>query len=136
MWLLLTVALALDLAGVKAEPNLEKRSELALQYADSAVDAARDAYKRGELDNSRDALGEVRQAVELSYASLVATGKDPRKNSRYFKSAEKSTRGLMRRLESLSQFMSVVDRGMVDPVQHKVAEIHDNLVRGIMGKKK
>ena len=35
--------LALDLAGIKAEPKLEKRSELALEYANSALDSARDA---------------------------------------------------------------------------------------------
>ena len=31
-------ALALDLSSVKSEPKLEKRSELALQYAASALD--------------------------------------------------------------------------------------------------
>ena len=133
---LLTLVLALDLAGIKAEPKLEKRSQLALQFADSALDSARDLYKKGEVDACRTALGELETAVQLSYDSLLATGKDPRRNSKPFKDAEKSTRQILRRLDSLSDLMSAVDRGAVEPVQHTVSDIHDMLIIGIMGKKK
>jgi hypothetical protein len=135
MLLLLTLVLALDLAGIKAEPKLEKRSQLALQFADSALDSARDLYKKGEVDACRTALGEIETAVQLSYDSLLATGKDPRRNSKPFKDAEKSTRQILRRLDSLSDLMSAVDRGAVEPVQHTVSDIHDMLIIGIMGKK-
>jgi len=127
--------LALDLAGIKAEPRLEKRSQLALQFADSEVDSARDLYKKGEVDACRTALGEIETAVQLSYDSLLATGKDPRRNSKPFKDAEKSTRQILRRLDSLSDLMSALDRGAVEPVQHTVSDIHDKLIIGIMGKK-
>jgi hypothetical protein len=136
MHLLLTLVLALDLTGIKAEPKLEKRSELALQYADSEVDAAREAYKKGDMDASKAALGEVQAGVQLSYDSLMATGKDPRRNSRPFKQAEKATRQILRRLDSLSDLMSAFDRGAVEPVQHTVSDIHDKLITGIMGKQK
>jgi hypothetical protein len=136
MLLLLTLMLALDLAGIKAEPRLERRSQLALQFADSALDSARDLYKRGEVDACRTALGEIETAVQLSYDSLMATGKDPRRNSKPFKDAEKSTRQILRRLESLSDLMSAFDRGAVEPVQHTVSDIHDKLIIGIMGKQK
>ena len=136
MLVLLTLILALDLAGIRAEPKLEKRSELALHYADSAVDAARDAYKKGDVDASRAALGEVEAGVQLSYDSLMATGKDARRNSRPFKEAEKATRQILRRLDSLSDLMSAFDRGAVEPAQHTVSDIHDKLITGIMGKKK
>jgi len=136
MLLLLTLMLALDLAGIKAEPRLEKRSQLALQFADSEVDSARDLYKKGEVDACRTALGEIETAVQLSYDSLLATGKDPRRNSKPFKDAEKSTRQILRRLDSLSDLMSALDRGAVEPVQHTVSDIHDKLIIGIMGKKK
>jgi hypothetical protein len=136
MHVLLTLLLALDLAAIKVEPKLEKRSELALQYADAQLDAARDAYKKGDLDASRAALAEVEAAVQLSYDSLLATGKDPRRNSRPFKDAEKSTRQILRRLESLSDLMSALDRGAVEPAQRTVSDIHDRLITGIMGKKK
>ena len=141
MHLLLTLTLslnllALDLPGIKAEPKLEKRSELALKYADSEVDIARDAYKNGNLDASGAALGEVQAAVQLSYDSLMETGKDARRNSRPFKEAEKATRQILRRLDSLSDLMSALDRGAVEPVQRTVSDIHDKLITGIMGKKK
>jgi hypothetical protein len=136
MHLLLTLMLALDLAGIKAEPRLEKRSQLALQFADSALDSARDLYKKGEVDACSTALGEIETAVQLAYDSLMATGKDPRRNSKPFKDAEKSTRQILRRLESLSDLMSAFDRGAVEPVQHTVSDIHDKLIIGIMGKQK
>lgn len=136
MTLLLTLLLALDLAGIKAEPRLEKRSQLALQYADSALDSARDLYKKGEVDACRTALGEVQAGVELAYESLIATGKDPRRNSGPFKNAEKSTRQILRRLDNLSDLMSAFDRGAVEPVQNAVSDVHDKLITGIMGKKK
>jgi hypothetical protein len=141
MLVLLTLILALnslavDLAGIKAETKLEKRSELALHYADSAVDSARDAYKKGDVEASRAALGEVQAGVQLSYDSLMATGKDARRNSRPFKEAEKATRQILRRLDSLSDLMSVYDRAAVEPAQHTVSDIHDKLIVGIMGKKK
>src|SRR5450755_4665649 len=99
MHLLLTLMLVLDLTAIKAEPKLEKRSQLALEYAESALDSARDAYKKGDLDASRAALGEVAAGVQFSYDSLMATGQDPRRHSGPFKSAEKSTRQILRRLD-------------------------------------
>ena len=126
----------MDLAAIKAEPKLEKRSELALEYADTAVDAARDAYKKGDLGASRAALSQVEEGVELSYDSLMATGQDPRRHSKPFKKAEKATREILRRLDSLSDLMSAFDRGAVDPVHRSVSDIHDKLITGIMGKKK
>ena len=136
MHLLLTLLLALDLTAIKSEPKLEKRSELALKYADSALDSARDAYKKGDAEASKAALGEVEAGVKLSYDSLMATGKDPRRSSRPFKDAEKSTRQILRRLDSLSDLMSAFDRGIVEPVHSTVSDIHDRLITGIMGKKK
>ncbi len=136
MLLLLTLVLALDLAGVKAEPKLEKRSELALQFADSELNSARDLYKKGDVDACRSALGEVEAGVQLSYDSLLATGKDARRNSKPFKEAEKSTRQILRRLDGLSELMSAFDRGTVEPVQRTKYDIHDKLIIGIMGKNK
>jgi hypothetical protein len=136
MLLFLTLLLAADLAGIKSEPKLEKRSQLALQFANSALDSARDLYKKGEVDACRTALGEVEAGVQLSYDSLMATGKDPRRNSKPFKEAEKSTREILRRLAGLSDLMSAFDRDAVDPVQGTISDIHDKLITGIMGKKK
>jgi len=136
MLLLLTLMLALDLSGIKSEPKLEKRSQLALEFAGSELDSARDSYKKGDVDACRSALGEVEAGVQLSYDSLMATGKDPRRNSKPFKDAEKATRQILRRLDGLSDLMSAFDRGTVEPVEHTISDIHDKLIVGIMGKKK
>src|SRR5437879_5185441 len=101
------LALAIDWSAVRTQPNLEKRSDLALQYADSILDEARDQYKKGEFEKTKSSLGQVQEAVDLSYDSLLATGKDPRRSSGPFKRAEKATRELLRRLDGLHQAMSV-----------------------------
>ena len=100
------------------------------------MDAARDAYKKGDLDATRAALSEVEAGVQLSYDSLMATGKDARRNSGPFKNAEKATRQILRRLDSISDLMSAVDRAAVEPARRTVTDIHDQLITGIMGKKK
>jgi len=132
---ILVLALAFDLAAVKSEPNLEKRSELALTNANTALDSARDSYGQGDLEKTQANLNEVMDSVDIAYQALSDTGKDPRKD-RFFKRAEMRTRELIRRLEGLSQTMSVADRGTVDKVRESVSEIHDNLLKGIMSKKK
>jgi hypothetical protein len=126
------LTLALDLGSVKNEPKLEKRSDLALQYANSALDSAKLAYQEGRFENTQAALGEVKDAVTLSYDSLVATGKNPRKSSGPFKNAEKKTRELLRRLLGFRDSMSVVDHPVLDPVMEDVKVVHDQLLSGIM----
>ena len=98
-WILM-LTLAFDLATIKSEPNLEKRSELALTNANAALDSARDAYNKGDLDRTETNLHEVLDSVDLAYQSLSDTGKDPRKD-RFFKQAELKTRALLRRAGGL-----------------------------------
>jgi hypothetical protein len=132
MWMLLL--LALDLSGIRTEPNLEKRSELALDYANTALDAARDAYDAGEDAKGTAALEEVRESVDLSWHALVDTGKYARDN-KFFKRAEVKTRALLRRLDSLRGAVGADDQAAVEKVRAHVADIHDNLIQGIMSKK-
>jgi hypothetical protein len=134
-WVLL-LALAVDLAGVKSEPNLEKRSELALNYANTALDAARDSYNQGDYDKTKTELEEVQQSVDLAYQSLSDTGKDPRRDPKFFKRAELRTRELLRRLEGLGETVSVADRSMVEKVRDRVSEVHDSLINGVLTKRK
>lgn len=129
------LALAIDLGTVKTEPKLEKRSELALQYANTALDSAKTFYFEGRFEQTQAALGEVKDAVTLSYDSLVATGKNPRKSSGPFKAAEKATRELLRRLTGFKDSMSVVDHPVLEPVMENVKEVHDQLLSGIMSGK-
>jgi hypothetical protein len=131
LWAVL-LALAFDLSAVKSEPKLEKRSQLALQYASSALDSAKVAYREGRFEQTQAALGEVQDAVSLSYESLLATGKNPRKSSGPFKDAEKATRELLRRLSGFRDSMSVVDHPVMDPVMATVTSVHDRLLTGVM----
>ena len=137
LWIALLAAqlYALDLGAIKQEPNLERRSDLALQYANSALDTARDAYTAGDIDKSGAAIEEVGSSVDLAYDSLEQTGKDPRRSPKFFKRAEMSTRQLLRRLDGMIESMSVADRFLAEKVRGRVADVPENLLKGIMKKK-
>lgn len=134
-WVML-LALAMDLNTIRNEPNPSRRSELALQYADSAMDSARDANAAGDVEKTKAALEQVGEAVDLAYQSLIDSGKDGRHDTKHYKQAELKTRGLLRRLEGLSQLMDVVDRPEADKVHSEVSKVHDELLQGIFSKKK
>jgi hypothetical protein len=135
VWLLMIV-LAFDLNSVKLEPNLERRSELALDNANEALDTAREAFNANEAAKVQAALAEVEDSVNLSYQSLLDTGKDARRSPKFFKRAELKTRELVRRLDGLRLLVDVDTRASVEKVRDRVAEVHDNLLKSIMSKKK
>jgi hypothetical protein len=127
---------AADLATIQQEPSLERRSQLAMDYAGAALDAARTAYQASDLEKAKMSLGEVGAAVDLAFDSLQQTGKEARRDPKFFKRTELSTRQLLRRLEGLAESMSFEDRAVAEKVRDRVAAIHDDLLQGIMGKKK
>ena len=132
---LLILCLAFDLAAIKLEPNLERRSERAMDNAAAAMDTARDASGAGEPEKARAALKELRESVDLAYQSLVDSGKSARRNPKFFKRAELKTRELMRRLEGLAQAIDSDDRPFVENVRDRVSKVHDDLIHDIMQKK-
>ena len=81
---------AADLASVKAEPNLEKRSEKALVFAGEILTAMRAELDRNDVEKIKDQLKEFQGAVDLSVDSLKATGKNARRNPKYFKREKKN----------------------------------------------
>jgi hypothetical protein len=125
-------SLPTDLAQVKAEPNLEKRSKLALDYAEQALKNARSAYGNGDNTKTTAQIALVREAVELAEQSLKETGKNPRKSPKYFKKAEIETRALLKKIEAFQDEMSVSDRPTLDPLRAKAQQVHDDLLMGIM----
>ena len=130
---LAAAAVAADgLDTARAEPNLEKRSKLALDNADNALKEARDAYRDGDTVKAETAAAEIEASVDLAYNSLVDTGKNPRKSPKWFKYAEMQTRELGRRLEDFQHQMSFADRAAFDPVKAKVQQIHEDLLMGLM----
>jgi len=123
---------AADLQLAKNEPNLEKRSRLALANADQAISEAREAYAVQNMKTTEAKLAEVRESVELAQAALTASGKKPGKSPGPYKYAETESRKLLRRLEGLKQEMDASDREVIEPVQNKVQEIHDAWLDGIL----
>ena len=134
-WILL-LTLAFDLTSVKSEPNLEKRSELALDHANVSLDAARDDYNAGDVGKTQTELEEMCDSVDVAYDALANTGKDPHKDPKFFKRAELRTNELLRRLESLAPGMSGLDRSTLENVRARISMVHDDLLKGIMSKKK
>lgn len=135
MQALLILCLAFDLAAIKLEPNLERRSERALDNASSAMDLARDASSAGASEKIKAAVEELRDSVELAYQSLADSGKSARRSPKFFKRAELRTRELMRRLEGLAQAVDTDDRTLVESVRDRVSKVHDDLIKDIMQKK-
>jgi hypothetical protein len=132
--LLLAQDRRLDKSAVMAEPDLEKRSEKALQLADQLLDTARASYKQGDWKQVEAALDEVREAVDLCLQSLRDSGKRPRRNPKYFKRAELKTRELGRRLESFSHEVMLDERPAVDQVKQRVHKVHEDLLNAVMGR--
>ncbi|MGP0075230.1 MAG: hypothetical protein ACLPWF_25235 [Bryobacteraceae bacterium] len=124
-----------DLASVKAEPDLNRRSELALMNADEKIDAARQAYQAGNETAEEAAIQEVADSVTLCYEALEQTHGAPRKN-RYYKKAELKVSALMRRLSGFRDEVSFDFRPRVDVVLKTVSDIHDELLSDIMSRRK
>ena len=124
-----------DITAVKSEPDLEKRSELALANADHAIDEAKLAYTSGNDEAQKAALLEVQASVETSYEALERTNKAPRR-SKYYKNAELKVRALMRRLASFREEVGFETRQSVDAVITKLSDVHDQLINDVMSKKK
>jgi hypothetical protein len=136
MMLLSAAGLHADLKRALAEPNLEKRSGLALENASAALKLARAAYDRGDNDEVAKEAAEILESVELASTSLNQSGKNPRRSD-WFKKAEISTRDLSRRLQDFQDQMSYVDRPLLDKVKERVQKVHEELLLGVMeGRKK
>jgi len=122
--------------SVMAEPNLEKRSEKALQYAEAELNKASKAYEQGEIETMKTSLDEVSAGVRICLESLEATGKDGRRNPKYFKRAEINIRKLLRKLENLRFAAAVDDRPPIEEVIHSTQQVHERILADIMSKDK
>lgn len=120
----------------KSEPNVEKRSEKALQAAQKVLDELRRHGDLGDRAAVKSALGEIRAGVELCVDSLEASGKDARRSPKYFKKAEIGLRKLNRYLEDLRVALSADDRAPVAELLAYTHQVQDDLLLGIFTKKK
>jgi hypothetical protein len=125
-----------DLAEVKNEPNLEKRSERALEHANNVIDEARKAYKAPDPEVFKSLIREVEESAELSYKSLQDTGKAARRSPKFFKRAEMKLHALAKRLAALSAEVSLEDRTEVETVRKTLSDLEDKIVFEIITKKR
>ncbi len=132
LWLACVGTLRADLKQAQAQPNLEKRSALALDNAAAALKAARAAYLQGDTDEVAKDAAEIQESVGLAFTSLTQTGKNPRKSPKWFKKAEIETRDLARKLEAFQRDMSYADRSLLDGAKARLQQVHDDLLLGLM----
>jgi predicted S18 family serine protease len=123
-----------DLDSVKAEQNLDRRAEYALDHAHTMLDTARSLYKEAKYDRFEGAVLEIGDSVQVCHDALKATGKDPRKNAKQFKKVEQRIQLLIRRLRSMESEVSVDDRPVVKKVGARLEEINEEIVNGIFTK--
>lgn len=132
LWLCATAPARADLKAALAEPDLEKRSGLALDNASDALKAARKAYEENDNAGVSASVAEIGQSVDLAQTSLQKTGKDPRNHPKWFKKAEIEMRDLLRRLDTWQQQMSYSDRAQIDPLKAHIQKVHDEILDGLM----
>src|SRR5262245_24607504 len=126
-----------DLKAALAERDLGRRSKLALENAQTAMKTARAALEKDDAEKLNAATAEVQESVDLAYESLKSTGKDPRRNPKWFKNAEIQTRDLLKKVETLQHDLNFQDRSMLDKLKFRVQQVHDELLLGLMeGRKK
>ena len=125
-----------DIAAVKAEPRLERRSELAVQNADRAFLEAKAAWKKGETGALQTALDEIEASVNLCLDALHEMGRPPYKLVRWYKSAELKTRELSRSLDGLAVEASLEERPAIQKVNDRVKTVHEELLLGVLSRKK
>ena len=135
--ILLAAALAgaADLKEIQNEPNLEHRAKLALEHAEESFARAKSDYADGKREAAGANLADMQAAVEMAHDALEATGKNARKHTGPFKSAETVTRDLLRKLEGLSNSMDFDDRKLIEGPKAKVQEVHDEWLEEIISGK-
>lgn len=125
-----------SLDQVKAEPNLEHRARLAVDYAAVAERNAEAAYAKGDTETTSAELRNMEESLETAEDAFVASHKTPGRNPGPYKYAEMHSRELLIRLSDLERRMEDDERGLITHVKAKVQQIHDAWFEGIMGRTK
>jgi hypothetical protein len=117
------------LTELKAEPNMARRAEKALQLANSAFDDAHAAYDKGlvhqgdaQLDDMTTALTECVQSLEQIHKPGL------------YKKAELTVAMLQRKMNGLLDDIALQERGWAEYTNRKLDGIHDKLLEGVMRK--
>lgn len=114
---------------LKAEHDPARRSELALAFADTAFDTARDFYTKGEVHKGDAQLEDMTNALNQCVNSLEEARK-----AKFYKKAELRVAYLQRRMKGLLDEIELQQRGWAEYTERKLDEIHDKLLDGVMRK--
>ncbi len=116
-------------ADIQAEHDPVRRSDLALNLANSAFDNARSLYTQGDVQKGDAQLEQMTSALNECVTSLQTAHK-----SRFYKKAEQKVAFLQRRMQGLLEDLSLQQRGWAEYTDKKLDEIHDKLLEGVMRK--
>ncbi|MGD0616925.1 MAG: hypothetical protein ABSB67_04610 [Bryobacteraceae bacterium] len=135
--LLAGMAYASDLDAVKAEPDPNKRAELAADQADRDLDAARTAWQAGDWDKTQAALNQLKEAAELAGASLEQTDKQQQpRNNRHYKTVEMKLRNLIRRVDAFRLEVDYDQRDAVNQVETRLQDLHEKILDAVMTRRR
>ena len=122
-WLMVAI-LAFDLAAVRQEPNLEHRSELALDNAGAALAAARDAYQAGDLEHASASLKAAQSYAEKIQMSLL-------RDAKKLKNAEILIRHTAFRLKELMTGADLDDRPTLEATIQQLNHVQSEMMTQI-----
>jgi hypothetical protein len=121
---------------VKAEPNPERRARAAVDFAATAEKKAEAVLSDGDMKQVALELNIMKESMELTRDSLVASRKTPGRDPALYKYVELRCRDLLIRLDDLERRLVIEDREVVAVPKAKVLEIHDFWFDGIMSRTK
>ena len=134
--LLLTQAVAPTLDHIKADPNLEHRAKLAVDFAYAAERSAETAYSNSDLPGVTEALKSMVSGMEIAKEALDQTGRSASRHPGPYKAVELKSQEILVRLGDLEKRMDADERDVIAKPRSRVQEIHDAWFDGIMSKKK
>jgi hypothetical protein len=134
--LLFAQAAPASLDQIRAEPNLEHRAHLAIEFGATAERSAEAAYSKGDMAGVETELKTMAAAIELAQKSLQQTGKSAMRHPGPFKFGELRTEDMLVRLNDLDKKMEPDERQVLEAPRAKVQEIHDHWFDELMSKKK
>jgi hypothetical protein len=121
---------------VKSEPNPERRARAAVDFAATSEKKAEAAFADGDMKEVVAELKTMKESMEMTRDSLIASKKTPGRDPGLYKYAELRSRELLTRLDDLERRLLVEERELVAVPKARVLEIHDFWFDGIMSRKK
>ncbi len=121
---------------VKAEPNPARRARAGVNFAAIAERKAEAAFSRSDMKEAVAELNIMKESMEVTRDSLIASRKTPGRDADLYKYAELRSRELLIRLDDLERRLAVEDRELVAVPKARVQEIHDFWFDGIMSRRR